>query len=58
MPLVIIFIVLVIGVIIWSVILWFEQEDKEYRRTHGLPAKKYHDITDYDVTVIETIRRK
>ena len=58
MLLVIILAIDIIAVIIWSFILWFEQKDKEYRLTHGLPAKKYHDITDYDVTVIETIRRK
>lgn len=58
MPLVIILAVVIIAVIVWAVVLYFEGQDKEYRRTHGLPAKKYHDITDYDVTIIETIRHK
>ena len=28
------------------------------RKKNGLPAKKYHDITDYDVTTIDTVRHK
>ena len=41
-----------------TALLAYEQRDKERRRAQGLPPKKYHDITDYDVTIIDTIRYK
>lgn len=43
---------LIIGFII---LLAVEQHDKENRQKQGLPPKKYHDITDYDVTTVYTI---
>ena len=46
------------AVIAFIVLLSHEQNDKECRRRQGLPPKKYHDITDYDITTIETIRHK
>ena len=41
-----------------AVVLYFEQLDKETRQAQGLPPKKYHDVTDYDITIVDTIRRK
>ena len=58
MPLIIITAVIVVAVIAFIVILYAEQRDKEYRRQKQLPARKYHDITDYDVTTVYTIRHK
>ena len=58
MMLVIILGAVAILVLIWIVILYAEQRDKEYRQKNNLPAKKYHDITDEDVTTIYTIRDK
>ena len=58
MPLFIIAAIVVAAVIAFAVILYREQRDKEIRKATGQPARKYHDITDYDVTVIETIVRK
>ena len=40
------------------VILYREQREKEYRSANGLPARKYHDITDQDVTIVHTIQHK
>jgi len=39
-------------------LLVYEHCDKQRREKQGLPPKKYHDITDEDVTTIYTIRRK
>lgn len=36
----------------------YEHHDKQRRAKQGLPPKKYHDITDEDVTTICTIRHK
>lgn len=50
---------LVVGCIIlptfFIVLLAVEQHDKSERQRKGLPARKYHDITDYDVTTVYTI---
>lgn len=45
-------------VVIFACVLYVEQRDKENRRAKGLPPKKYHDITDYDVTTVYTIHYK
>ena len=50
--------IVAVTVIAFIVLLSHEQNDKERRRRQGLPPKKYHDITDYDITTIETIRHK
>ena len=52
-------IVIVVTSVILSAILiarlaW-EQKDKTYRRENNLPARRYHDITDYDVREVITI---
>ena len=57
---------MIIGLIIGGVILPIafvillavEQHDKTARQNNGLPARKYHDITDQDVTTIHTIQHK
>lgn len=38
-----------------AVFFGLEQHDKAKRQRQGLPPKKYHDITDYDVTTVYTI---
>ena len=50
MALIIITGIVVVAVIAFAIVLLSEQRDKERRRREGLPQKKYHDITDYDVT--------
>lgn len=50
--------IVAVTVIAFIVLLSHEQNDKERRRRQGLPPKRYHDITDYDITTIETIRHK
>lgn len=57
---------MIIGLIIGGVILPIafvillavEQHDKTTRQSNGLPARKYHDITDQDVTIVHTIQHK
>ena len=44
--------------VLMGIVLYREQKDKEYRQQHNLPAKKYHDITDYDVYTVYTIGHK
>jgi len=48
--------IVALTVIAFIILLSHEQNDKDRRRRQGLPPKKYHDITDEDITVIETIR--
>ena len=45
-------------VAVMAVVLYFEQLDKETRQAQGLPPRKYHDVTDYDITVVDTIHHK
>ncbi len=40
------------------VLFAYEHHDKQRREKQGLPPKKYHDITDEDVTTVYTIRHK
>ncbi len=57
---------MIVGIIIGGVILTVafvillavEQHDKTTRQNNGLPARKYHDITDQDVTIVHTIKQK
>lgn len=56
--LIIIFAIVVITVIGFIIMLAAEQHDKETRERENLPKKKYHDITDYDVTTVYTIHHK
>ena len=57
---------MIVGIIIGGVILPIafvillavEQHDKTTRQNNGLPARKYHDITDQDVTIVHTIQHK
>lgn len=53
---------LVIGLVIlpvaFIILLAVEQHDKTQRQANGLPARKYHDITDSDVTTVYTIHHK
>lgn len=57
---------MIIGIIIggvilpiaFAILLAIEQHDKTQRQLNGLPQKKYHDITDQDVTTVYTIRHK
>ena len=58
MDLLVILAIVVAAVIGFIVLLAVEQHDKETRKKNGLPAKKYHDITDYDVTTIYTVHHK
>lgn len=51
-------IILIITVIAFIVLIGAEQHDKATRQQKGLPAKKYHDITDHDVTTVYTIHHK
>lgn len=44
--------------IAFVILLAVEQHDKTQRQANGLPARKYHDITDSDVTSVYTIHRK
>ena len=57
---------IIIGAVIGAVILpvaltifyALEQHDKTTRERQGLPQKKYHDITDMDVTTVYTINHR
>ena len=49
-------IILIITVIAFIVLIGVEQRDKAMRQKNGLPTKKYHDITDHEVTTVYTIR--
>lgn len=53
-----ILIIVVLFVVVMAIRLAGEQYDKDTRVQNGLPPKKYHDITDQDVTTVYTIRRK
>ena len=44
--------------IAFVILLAVEQRDKTTRQNNGLPPKKYHDITDQDVTIVHTIQHK
>lgn len=44
--------------IAFVILLAVEQRDKATRQKNGQPARKYHDITDSDVTTVYTIHRK
>ncbi len=48
----------IIGVALLVAIYAVEQFDKDRRREEGLPPKKYHDVTDQDVTTVYTIRHQ
>ena len=50
--------IVIVTVIAFTIILYREQRDKERRKAQGLPAKKYHDITDCDVSNVYTIHQK
>ena len=50
-----ILIILVLLVVAFIALLTHEQNDKEWRQKNGLPPKKYHDITDMDVTIVHSI---
>ena len=52
------FIAGLVAAIVIVIVLAIEQRDKEYRQENNLPPKKYHDITDHDVTIVHTIRYK
>ena len=58
MNLFLIFGICVLAVIAFIVLLYSEQRDKEKRAARGLPPKKYHDITDYDVITVYTVHHK
>ncbi len=53
-----IFVISVLFAIAIIALLVIEDRDKRIRKEEGLPPKKYHDISDYDVTTIYTIRHK
>ena len=36
-------------------VLAHEQKDKQKRRANGLPARRYYDVTDYDVRQVITV---
>lgn len=42
----------VIGVAIFVAWVAWEDHDKSSRALRGLPARKYHDINDYDVQTV------
>ena len=44
--------------IAFVILLAVEQRDKTARQNSVLPARKYHDITDQDVTIVHTIVHK
>ena len=44
--------------IAFVILLAVEQRDKTARQNSGLPARKSHDITDQDVTIVHTIQHK
>lgn len=50
---------LVLPIIVVAIILFariaYEAKDKNYRRQNNLPARRYHDINDYDVYTVYTI---
>ena len=46
------FVVFMVALLAW------EDHDKRTRAEQGLPPKKYHDITDHDVTTVYTVRHK
>lgn len=48
----------ILGAIALIIVLAVEQHDKETRAREGLPPRKYHDITDHDVTIIHTTQYK
>lgn len=51
-------VIAVIATIGFIILLVSEQRDKERREKQGLPPKKYHDITDYDIYTVYTIKHK
>ncbi len=51
-------IIVALTVAAFIVLIGSEQRDKRIREEKGQPAKKYHDITDYDVTTVYSIRHK
>lgn len=46
----VLFVVLMVAILAW------EDHDKRTREQQGLPPKKYHDITDHEVTTVYSIR--
>ncbi len=53
-----IFVIVILFTIAIIALLVIEDRDKRIRKEKGLPPKKYHDISDYDVTTVYTIRHK
>lgn len=51
-------IIVALLIVAFIVLIGSEQRDKRIRREKNLPAKKYHDITDYDVTTVYSIKHK
>ena len=51
-------IIVALTVAAFIVLIGSEQRDKRIREEKGPPAKKYHDITDSDVTTVYSIRHK
>ena len=52
------FVIPVIAAVVMTVYYAIEQHDKDMREQNNLPARKYHDIVDQDVTAVFTVRHK
>ena len=48
-------IIIIVTVLAFIILIGVEQHDKATRQRKNLPAKKYHDITDREVTTVYTI---
>lgn len=48
--------IVAVFVVVMAAIVGAEQHDKQRRKATGQPAKRYHDINDYDVTTVYTIK--
>lgn len=57
MNLFLIFGLAVLTVIAFIILLVCQQRDQEYRAANGLPPKKYHNVSDYDVNTTYTTLR-
>lgn len=45
-----------VSVVVLVAFFAWEDHDKRKREEAGLPPKKYHDITDHEVTTVYSIR--
>lgn len=49
MPLIAIGIIVILATVAFIVLLAAQEHDKQTRKAKGLPPRKYHNVSDYDV---------